>query len=84
VDPSKVDMGPGFANMKPFYERQLKSFERIAREQAQARDVDTNEEVGLMPGFEEAIAYFKKTMPQGTHDKGIMHGDLKVRSRISF
>jgi aminoglycoside phosphotransferase (APT) family kinase protein len=80
VDPSKIDLGPGFSSKRPFYERQIKSFERTARDQAQARDVDTNEEVGIMPGFEEALAYLKKTLPQGIHDKGIMHGDLKVWS----
>lgn len=69
-----------FGRPSGFYNRQLKTFGRLAESQAAARDKDTNEAVGQLPHFQDFISFFSKNQPQ---DRGVLvHGDYKIDNLV--
>lgn len=61
-----------------FYNRQIKLFRGLAQTQAQAKDVDTQEEVGQIPYFEEMTSFFAKRPTQPKDRATFIHGDYKI------
>lgn len=61
-----------------FYNRQIKLFKSLAEAQSQAKDVDTQEEVGQLPYFEEMSTFFSQAKTQPKDRATFIHGDYKI------
>lgn len=77
VDPKSVGLEK-FGRQGGFYNRQLKTFATISESQAQARDKDTNEPVGMIPHYDEMVSFFKDARSQPKDRSTFVHGDYKI------
>lgn len=69
-----------FGKHSGFYNRQIRTFERLAGSQAAAKDKDSGEAVGQIPHFDDFVAFFKQSQPQ---DRGVLvHGDYKIDNLV--
>ncbi|KAF5094154.1 hypothetical protein D0Z03_002171 [Geotrichum reessii] len=81
IDPLSINLPAYFTKrMESHYERQLKSLSQVAQAQAEVTDIETGKKVGPIPGFEEAIAWMKKNIPEPR--VAIVHGDYKIDNLI--
>jgi aminoglycoside phosphotransferase (APT) family kinase protein len=82
IDPASI----GLANFGPstdYFPRQIKSLSRISSVQAAATDVDTGEQVGNIPNFEELLAWYRNNLPdEKKFGLRIVHGDYKLDNLI--
>ena len=62
--------------MGGFYERQLKTFDKLSPIQAAAVDSDTQLAVGPIPHWQEMTSWFKTHLPADRIS--IVHGDYKI------
>ena len=77
VDIDSLNLDPKFASKAPFFDRQIKTFERLARAQAQVKDAQTCQAIGLFPGFETTLATLKATRPR-SNEITLVHGAFAV------
>lgn len=77
VDPASVNM-TDFGKQGGFYNRQLALFKDLSLAQAQARDVDTKEQVGMIPHFNDMVAFFSDKTTQPKDRSTFIHGDYKI------
>jgi aminoglycoside phosphotransferase (APT) family kinase protein len=69
-----------FGKPSGFYNRQLKTFGRLAESQAAAKDKETGEAVGQLPHFQDFLSFFQTNQPQ---DRGVLvHGDYKIDNLV--
>lgn len=69
-----------FGRPTGFYNRQIKTFGRLAESQAAAKDKDTGKAVGQLPHFHDFLEFFTKDQPQ---DRGVLvHGDYKIDNLV--
>lgn len=71
-----------FGRPSGYYNRQIKTFRRLAESQAAAKDKDTGEMVGELPHFSEFVQFFadEKSQPK---DRGVLvHGDYKIDNLV--
>lgn len=71
-----------FGKPSGYYNRQIKTFGRLAESQAAAKDKDTGEAVGQLPHFDEFVQFFsdQKSQPK---DRGVLvHGDYKIDNLV--
>ncbi|BFZ58626.1 hypothetical protein PYCC9005_005690 [Savitreella phatthalungensis] len=66
----------GYGRATGFYERQLRTFDKLCPLQASAKDADTGEEVGDIPHWPDMQKWFKQHTPQDRST--IVHGDFKM------
>lgn len=59
-----------------FYQRQLKTFDRLSPIQAEVRDSESGNVVGPIPHWIELTAWFKQHLPKDR--TSIVHGDFKI------
>lgn len=76
----QLDLPPKFAPDAPYFERTAPSMLKLAKVQGQAKDKETGEEVGMMPGYEEGLKYLASHIPPELETRSLSHGDLKVNS----
>lgn len=81
VDPASVKMS-SFGKATGFYDRQLKLFKDLSLAQASAVDVDTKEEVGKIPKFDDMVAFFSAPATQPKDRGTFIHGDYKIDNLI--
>ncbi|KAL9088971.1 MAG: hypothetical protein Q9159_002774 [Coniocarpon cinnabarinum] len=77
VDPRSVKM-ESFGKSSGFYNRQINLFQNLAKAQASAKDVDTQEEVGQLTHFEEMLSFFSQARTQPKDRGTFIHGDYKI------
>ena len=77
IPPASVKM-ESFGKSGGFYNRQIKLFKSLAETQSQAKDVDTHEEVGQIPYFEEMTGFFAQDSTQPRDRATFIHGDYKI------
>ena len=65
IDPIDVNL-QDFGKHLGFYDRQIKTLNKVCQVQADVKDVETQEIVGAIPHLEEMLCYFgdKKAQPQ--------------------
>jgi len=82
LDPKTIGL-ESFGPHTPYFPRQIKSFSRISQRQAETVDVDTNEEVGHIPYYEESMQWYSTHLPD---ERGfgarIVHGDYKIDNLV--
>lgn len=79
VCPKEVGL-ESFGKHSGFYNRQIRTFGRLAMSQAAAKDNDSGEAVGQLQHFDDFVAFFKQSQPQ---DRGVLiHGDYKIDNLV--
>ncbi|OQN97853.1 hypothetical protein B0A48_16163 [Cryoendolithus antarcticus] len=79
IRPKDVDL-ESFGRSSGFYNRQLKTFTRLAESQAAAKDQDSGEEVGQLPHFNDFLEFFQGSQPQDRST--LVHGDYKIDNLV--
>ncbi|KAK3703710.1 hypothetical protein LTR37_014288 [Vermiconidia calcicola] len=71
-----------FGKPTGFYNRQIKTFDSLAKSQAAAEDKETGELVGLLPHFDDFVQFFSEVKNQ-PKDRGVLvHGDFKIDNLV--
>jgi len=79
IRPNEVGL-ESFGKPSGFYNRQLRTFGRLAESQAAAKDKESGEAVGQLPHFDEFVSWFTNNQPQ---DRGVLvHGDYKIDNLV--
>jgi aminoglycoside phosphotransferase (APT) family kinase protein len=61
-----------------FYNRQLKTFNKLSADQAAVKDEETGEEVGVLPHYDDIAEFFGDESTQPEDRSTFVHGDYKV------
>jgi len=75
VQPTSVGLG-NYGKTSGFYERQLRTFDKLSPAQAAVKDTESGEAVGMIPHWRELTAWFKQNIPLDR--VAIIHGDYKM------
>ncbi|KAL4896999.1 kinase-like domain-containing protein [Aspergillus ambiguus] len=75
IDYNAVGLG-GVSKHDGFYDRQIRTFLRIAQSQAQAVNIQTKAPLGELPHLQEVADFFKTRQPRDRST--IVHGDFKI------
>lgn len=81
VDFNKVGLEK-FGKHHGFYSRQTETWKTICEMQAKVPDVETKEEVGQLPYFDELIRFFKNEKKQPKDMATLIHGDYKIDNMV--
>ncbi|KAL2266602.1 hypothetical protein VTJ83DRAFT_5954 [Remersonia thermophila] len=81
LDPRSVGL-ESFGKQGGFYNRQIATWKAICTAQAAVRDVDTREEVGQLPHFDELMAFFSNESHQPADRATLVHGDFKIDNLV--
>lgn len=80
INPDTIGLST-FGKKTDFYARHCNTFSRIEAQQAQVRDVATNQQLGRAhPHFDEIVAYIRSHLP--SERTCIIHGDYKFDNII--
>ncbi|KAJ6446182.1 acyl-CoA dehydrogenase family member 11 [Purpureocillium lavendulum] len=71
-----------FGKPAGFYNRQTQTWGTISAHQEVVRDVDTDEQVGRMPHFEDLIGFFMNEKLQPKDRATLVHGDYKIDNLV--
>ncbi len=71
-----------FGRHHGFYDRQVKTFTRLSKDQAATKDVDTQKPVGDIPHFDHMITFFKDKSRQPKDRSTLIHGDYKIDNLV--
>lgn len=81
INPKDIGL-ENFGRPNGFYKRQLKTFSRLAEDQASTKDQDSGEEVGQLPHFKDFLDFFGQEQNQPL-DRGVLfHGDYKIDNLV--
>ncbi|KAL1839019.1 hypothetical protein VTJ49DRAFT_1994 [Mycothermus thermophilus] len=81
LDPRSVGL-ENFGKQGGFYNRQIETWKAICTAQAAVRDVETREEVGQLPHFDELIEFFADESQQPADRATLVHGDFKIDNLV--
>ncbi|KAK4649409.1 uncharacterized protein QC761_118610 [Podospora bellae-mahoneyi] len=81
IDPKSVGL-ESFGRHDGFYNRQIATWKQICGAQAAVEDVDTKEQVGQLPFFEELMAFFGDGKAQPADKGTLIHGDFKIDNLV--
>lgn len=80
---SAKDVGlEDFGKQNGFYSRQIATWRTICEAQARVADVETGEEVGDLPHFEEMMRFFEDVDRQPRDRGTLIHGDYKIDNLV--
>ena len=71
-----------FGKANGFYDRQIKTLSTISSSQAQAVDIETRQQVGKIPHFDDMVAFFKNPETQPIDKSSVIHGDYKIDNLV--
>jgi aminoglycoside phosphotransferase (APT) family kinase protein len=71
-----------FGRPNGFYDRQLKTFSTLQKDQAATKDKDTHIPVGEIPHFAEMSKFFKDKARQPKDRGTLIHGDYKIDNLV--
>ena len=71
-----------FGRPNGFYDRQLKTFTILQKDQAATKDKDTQVPVGEIPHFEDMTSFFKDKSQQPKDRGTLIHGDYKIDNMV--
>lgn len=71
-----------FGRPSGFYDRQLKTFSTLQKDQAAVKDKDTQIPVGEIPHFQDMSAFFKDKARQPKDRGTLIHGDYKIDNLV--
>lgn len=77
VSPKSVGLSD-FGRRGGFYDRQLKTFKKLSEDQAKTKDVESGEEVGKIPHYNEMVDFFGQKATQPKDRSTFVHGDYKI------
>ncbi|KAK5172151.1 uncharacterized protein LTR77_003789 [Saxophila tyrrhenica] len=77
VEPASVGMEK-FGRKFGFFDRQIKTFNKLMVDQAEVKDKDSGEKVGPIPHYEEMVKFFGNKETQPRDKSSFVHGDFKV------
>ena len=81
ISPESVSLSD-FGKSSGFYDRQLRTLGQISASQASTRDVETGEQVGDIPYFNQTVFFLENRAFQ-PHDRStFIHGDFKVDNLV--
>ena len=81
VDFRKVGLEK-FGKDQGFYGRQVNTWITICASQEKAKDVETGEEVGRLPRFDDTVRFFKNEKLQPEDRATLVHGDYKIDNLV--
>lgn len=82
VSPESIGLS-NFGPSTDYFPRQIKSISRVSAAQAAATDVETGKPVGVIPFFDELVAWYQQNLPDETKTgRRIVHGDYKLDNLI--
>ncbi|KAI0260136.1 kinase-like domain-containing protein [Gloeopeniophorella convolvens] len=82
LDPTEVGLEK-FGSHKPYFPRQIKSLSKVTRAQAAVTDIDTGKPTGMIPEWDELIAWYERNLPdERKTGPRIVHGDYKLDNLI--
>lgn len=81
INPKSVGL-ESFGKSTGFYDRQLKTFNRISASQAGVVDVETNIPVGEVPHMDEMVTFFQDKRTQPKDRTSLVHGDFRFGNLI--
>ena len=84
LDPKALGLTT-FGPTTPYFPRQIKSLTRVSHAQADTRDIESNERVGEIPGFDALMRWYSN--PKNLPDESkiglrIVHGDYKLDNLV--
>ena len=65
-----------------FYNRQIRTLSNISASQAQTLDVESGHAVGIIPHFDETVAFLKAPAFQPQDRGTLIHGDYKIDNLV--
>lgn len=77
VPPASVNM-TSYGKPTGFYDRQIRLFKELALAQASTKDVESGDEVGQIPHFDDILAFFGRAATQPKDRGTFVHGDYKI------
>lgn len=82
LDPFALGL-QSFGPNTPYFPRQIKSLSRVSLAQAEAVDIETGKKTGMIPDFEEMLAWYRSHLPdESKTGLRIVHGDYKLDNMI--
>ncbi|EKM53394.1 uncharacterized protein PHACADRAFT_259746 [Phanerochaete carnosa HHB-10118-sp] len=82
LDPATLGLS-SFGPNTPYFPRQIKSLARVSLAQAEAVDIETNRKTGMIPDFEEMVAWYRTHLPdESKTGLRIVHGDYKLDNMV--
>lgn len=82
LDPVALGLS-SFGPSTPYFPRQIKSLSRVSRAQAEVVDIESGQKTGMIPDFDELIAWYKAHLPdESKTGLRIVHGDYKLDNMI--
>lgn len=71
-----------FVKQPEFYDRQIETFGKICRAQAEITDRETGERVGEIPHLDDMLRYFAEKKTQPRDRSNLIHGDFKIDNLV--
>ncbi|KIV99689.1 uncharacterized protein PV09_08680 [Verruconis gallopava] len=65
-----------------FYSRQVQALSRVSATQAKVRSVETGQEVGELPYYDELVSFFSNELLRPHNRKALVHGDFKLDNLV--
>ncbi|KZV70009.1 kinase-like protein [Peniophora sp. CONT] len=82
LDPVALGLS-NFGSSSDYFPRQIKSLTTVSSAQAAVKDIETGQEVGKIPRWDDMVAWYKTHFPdERTLGRRIVHGDYKLDNMI--
>jgi len=81
INPASIGLST-FGKPTGFYNRQINTFKQLGEAQSLAKDVETGQEVGKIPGFDALVQYFSDPKSQPNDRGNPIHGDYKIDNLV--
>lgn len=81
VNPSSVGLDD-FGRKGNFYNRQLKTFNKLSQDQAATKDKESGEPVGQIPHYDETVSFLGDENTQPEDRSTFVHGDYKIDNMV--
>jgi aminoglycoside phosphotransferase (APT) family kinase protein len=81
IDPASIGLST-FGKPAGFYNRQINTFKQLGDAQSVAKDLETGQEVGKVPGFTELVQFFSDPNSQPKDRGNPIHGDYKIDNLV--
>ncbi|KAI5290587.1 hypothetical protein KEM54_001085 [Ascosphaera aggregata] len=81
VDPKSIGLEK-FGRFGGYYDRQIRTWEKISKAQAAVEDVKTGTPVGEIPNLDAMLDFFADKKQQPKDRAALVHGDFKIDNMI--
>ncbi|KAI6250507.1 Acyl-CoA dehydrogenase family member 10 [Erysiphe necator] len=81
INPTDINL-QDFGKPSRFYDRQIKTFNKVCQVQAEIKDIESHEKVGPIPYMKELLLYFSDEYIQPQDRSSLIHGDFKIDNLV--